>query len=360
METLWQDLCYGLRMMSKKPGFTAVAVFTLALGIGANTSIFSLVYSVVFRPLPYRAPEELVRLKATLPRRNAFDLTVSYPTFRDWKEHSTAFAHVSAYAAGARGLNLTDGDRPERILTLDVSEEVFSMLGINPALGRAFVAEEARQGAKVVIISHELWRRKFQGDPNLIGKAVTLDGRARTVIGIMPPGFQFPPNVSSRIDLWTPLAPNQDRGDSFLLVVARMKPGVTQAAAQAEMDVLEARLDEKKRGEGISLISLHEDVVGQIRQALFLFLGAVGFVLPIACANLANLTLAQALGRRKEIWIRVSLGASRGRLVRQMLTESVALSGLGGGCGLLLAHWGTGLSEFKKSLAGDRWSQFQH
>ncbi len=340
---LWQDLRYGARMLLKQPGFTSIAVLTLALGIGANTAIFSIVYAVIFRPLPYQEPDQLVRLKATLPRKNAFNLTVSYPTFRDWQEQSTVFAHVSAYAAIAGGLNLTGGDRPERLVSLNVSSGIFPLLGINPALGRAFVDEEEQQGAKVVVMSHELWRQKFQGDPNLIGKTITLDGQARTVIGIMPPGFQFPPNASNRIDLWTPLVPNRDRGSSFLFVVARMKPGVSQAQAQAEMDGLAQRLDEKKRGEGIGLISLHEDVVGQTRQALFLFLGAVGFVLLIACANLANLLLAQAVGRQKEIAIRVALGAGRGRLIRQMLTESLALAGLGGVCGLLLAHWGTNL-----------------
>jgi putative ABC transport system permease protein len=340
---LWQDMRYGARMLFKNPSFTLIAVITLALGIGANTAIFSLVYAVVFRPLPYREPDQLVRLKATLPRKNAFNMTVSYPTFRDWQEQSTVFAHVAAYAAIAGGLNLTGGDRPERLASLNVSSGIFPLLGINPALGRAFVAEEEQQGANVVVMSHELWRRKFQGDPNLIGKTITLDEQARTVIGIMPPGFQFPPNASNRIDLWTPLVPNRDRGSSFLLVVARMKPGVSQTQAQAEMDSLAQRLDEKKRGEGISLISLHEDVVGQTRQALFLFLGAVVFVLLIACANLANLLLAQAVGRQKEIAIRVALGAGRGRLIRQMLTESLALAGLGGVCGLLLAHWGTDL-----------------
>ncbi|HEY6399821.1 MAG TPA: ABC transporter permease, partial [Blastocatellia bacterium] len=256
---------------------------------------------------------------------------------------STVFAHVAAYAAIAGGLNLTGGDRPERVVSLNVSSGIFPLLGVNPALGRAFVAEEEQQGAKVVVMSHELWQGKFQGDPNLIGKTITLDEQAQTVIGIMPPGFQFPPNASNRIDLWTPLVPNRDRGSSFLLVVARMKPGVSQTQARAEMDGLAQRLDEKKRGEGIGLISLHEDVVGQTRQALFLFLGAVGFVLLIACANLANLLLAQAVGRQKEIAIRVALGAGRGRLIRQMLTESLALAGLGCVCGLLVAHWGTDL-----------------
>jgi putative ABC transport system permease protein len=342
-DEMFQDLRYGVRMLLKHKGFTAMAALTLALGIGANTAIYSLVYAVVFRPLPYQDPDQLVRLKATLPRKNAFNMTVSYPTFRDWQEQSSTFTYVAAYRSGAHWLNLTGGDRPERLSALDVSRDIFPLLGINPALGRAYVAEDETQGAKAIVMSHELWRRRFQGDPNLIGKTITLGDQAREVIGIMPPGFQFPPNANNRIDLWTPLAPNQDRGASFLRVVARMKPGVNQAVAQAEMDALAARLDEKKRGEGIGLISLHEDVVGQIRQPLFLFLGAVGFVLLIACANLANILLAQAMGRASEIAIRVALGAGKGRLVRQMLTESLALAGLGGVCGLLLAHWGTDL-----------------
>ena len=192
-------------------------------------------------------------------------------------------------------------------------------------------------------MSHELWRRRFQADPNLIGQTITLHDQPWTVIGIMPPDFHFPPNASNRIDLWTPLAPNWDRKASFLRVVARLKPGVSQARALSEMDGLAQRLDEKKRGEGISLISLHENVVGHIRPLLFLFLGAVGFVLLIACANLANLLLAQTLGRQKEIAVLVALGAARGKLIRQVLTESMALAVLGGVCGLLLAYWGTDL-----------------
>src|SRR5262245_32391525 len=178
-DEMFQDLRYGVRILLKHKGFTAVAALTLALGIGANTAIFSLVYAVVFRPLPYRDPGQLVRLKATLPRKNAFNMTVSYPTFRDWREQSAAFTQVAAYASGARGLNLTGGDRPERLSALDVSRDIFSLLGINPALGRTFVAEEETQGARVVVMSHELWRRRFQGDPNLIGKTVTLDDQAR-------------------------------------------------------------------------------------------------------------------------------------------------------------------------------------
>ena len=341
MDTFWQDLHYGLRMLRTRPGFTAVAVLTLALGIGANSAIFSIVNAVLLRSLPYPQPDRLMMVFTSSQRPGWRMKTSSVydPDFIEWREQNRVFEGMAAYSGGP--FNLTGSGEPERVSGAQVTANFFSVLGVKPILGRAFFAEEEQPGHHhVVLVSERLWRRRFGGDPALVGRMIKLDGESFTVVGIMPATFQFP----NQADLWSPAVLVNNRGNAFRRVIARLKPGVTQAQAQAEMATIASRLEQEfpksNRGLGANVVSLHEQVVGNARSALLIFLGAVGFVLLIACANVANLLLARAAARQKEIAIRAALGAGRWRLVRQFLTESVLLSLSGGALGLLLSFWG--------------------
>ena len=353
METLWQDLKYGVRMLAKSPGFTAVAVIALALGIGANTAIFSVVNAVLIRSLPFRNPDQLVMVWENNRPRNRAQNVISAANYLDWRDQNTVFEQMCAVFDSRT--NLTGVDDPEEIPTQVVEPQFFDLLGVNASIGRTFVAEEGVRGQdRVVVLSQGLWKRRFGGDAALIGKTIKLNGRDFTVVGIAPPDFQFLLKGSSltgkKAELWIPLAFSQNsriRQGRFMSAVARIKPGVTLAQAQSEMDGIAANLEKQyvdfNTGWGVSLVPLRTQLVGAIRPALLVLLGAVAFVLLIACANVANLLLARAATRQREIAIRTALGAGRWRIVRQLLTEATVLATLGGGFGLLLAMWGVDL-----------------
>ena len=340
---LLQDLRYGLRTLAKNPAFTTIAIVALALGIGANSAIFSVVDAVVLRPLPFKHPEQLVVVWENAAHLGFPRNTPSPANFLDWQKQAQAFTGMAAMTE--RSFNLTGVGEPERLDGRRVSANLFELLGVPARLGRTFVPEDDKPGTHVVLLSHSLWQRRFGSDPAVIGRALTLNGESYTVIGVMPPLVQLPGYANQRDQLWVPIAFPPDeatqRGNHFLEVIARMKPGMTLKQAQAEMETIAARLatqyPDYNTRIGAVVVPLHEQVVGVIKPALLVLLGAVAFVLLISCANVANLLLARAAVRQKEIALRLAIGASRSRLTRQFLTESVLLAMFGAGLGLLLA-----------------------
>ncbi len=340
MRTIFKDIRYGIKSLLKHPAFTAVGLITLALGIGANTAIFSVVNAVLLRPLPFNEPERLVWVWDTQPQLAT--APTSLPDFLGWKEQNQSFEHLAAYLNGSMFVDAGDGTADVHVGL--VTPELFSVFHVSPILGRTFTDEETLPGRfRVAVLSHSMWQNRFAADANVVGRTIQLSGAAYTIIGVMPAGFSYP----NRAELWRPLIIDRaklDPGPHYLNVVGRLKPGVTLSQAQADMSMIAARLAqqyrEKNAGHGVKLERLANVVVGDIGLPLYVLLGAVGFVLLIACANLANLMLARVGARQKEIALRTALGASRFRIVRQLLIESVMLAIGGGVIGLLLAFWG--------------------
>ncbi len=345
MGILLQDLRYGFRMLLKSPGFTVVAVLALALGIGANSALFSVVNAVLLRPLPYEKPDQLVVMWEKAPE---MDTSVAYPNFTDWRDGNKSFEQMAAFRRDS--FNLTGTGEPERLSGRLASATFFSTLGVKMLKGRDFVADEDRAGAnRVVILNHGFWQKRFGGAVDIVGKELTLNNQSYTVIGITPPTYHY----GSEVDIFVPIGLFEkeytERGSHpGIYVIGRLKPGVSIEQGRADMDTIMAQLGQQYPmevgpGRRIHIESVYENTVQDVRPALLILLGAVGFVLLIACANVANLLLARSAARQKEIAIRSALGAGRWRVIRQLLTESVLLALMGGALGLLLALWGTDL-----------------
>src|SRR5262245_32033052 len=346
LEALWQDLRYGARMLFKQPGFTAIAALTLGLGIGANITIFSVVNAVLLRPLPYPDADRLVFLWSEAPAQNIRERASAYANVADWREQNKSFEDIAA--SDPTVVTLTGATEPEQIMSVRASANLFPLLGVAPMLGRTFTADEEQQHARVVVLSHGLWRRRFGASPNVLGQTLEIDGVSSQVIGVMPERFRS----DKETPIWEPhtLFPDWEaqkaqRGTGSWQVVGRLKPKASLAQAQVEMSAIARRLEQAypvaNKGLGVNLVPLQLKYTGSnVRLALWMLFGAVALVLLIACTNVANLMLARGITREREMAVRMALGAGRIRLMRQLLTESALLSLLGGAVGLLIASWG--------------------
>jgi predicted permease len=339
------DLLYALRSLRKKPTFTIVAIVTLALGIGANAAIFTVVNAVLLRPLPYPHPDRLMFVWTHNPRQGFDKDVATYPNYQDWMRQSSSFENMAAYTG--RGFTLTGAGDPAQIRGAVVTANFFETLGVAPAFGGGFTREQwTVGGADVALLGHGLWQSRFGADPGVVGRTISLNGVALRVVGVMPRGFAHPEDA----EVWVPLTHTpqyaqllRSRGSFWLTTIGRLKPDVARGTAQSELDAIALGLEKQypaNDGLGIRLVPMHEEIVGDVRQPLLILLGAVCFVLLIACANVANLLLTRAASRQKELAIRAALGAGRRRLIRQMLTESLVLAFAGGIAGLLVAAWG--------------------
>ena len=347
-----REFRYALRQLLRQPGFTIIAVVALALGIGANTVLFSAINTLFLRPLSYPHPEQLVRVWGSFPERGLDRANVSFPRFSTWREQQQSFTEFSAQSF--TGFTLTGRGDPENLNGVRVTENFFRALGVQPLFGRVFTPEEDKPGgANVAVLTHTFWQKRFGGDQNILGQSVTLNGAPFTVIGVMPPSLKFPfiqthvfiPRVFEQEGIPPEVI---ERGTGYLTILARMKPGVTKAQAEEQMRVADHRYqtansDKVDAKAGMSVISLHEDLVGQQRPMLLTLFAAVGCVLLVGCANVANLLLARFISRRKEIAIRTALGATRARIVFQFLAESMLTAAFAGILGVLLSIWGLDL-----------------
>src|SRR5882672_10582456 len=343
MNTLFKDLQYAIRTLLKRPGFTAAAIMTLALGIGGSTAIFTVVDAALLRGLPYASPDHLYHLWESRPQQEFAQREFSYPDYQDYQQNQV-LEGLAAYSGG--GGIMTGRGEPERVFAPSASANFFSVLGVEPVIGRTFQPGEDKPGApRVVVLTYGMWQRRFGGDKGIIGESLTINGDPYTVIGVLPASFQFALRAA---DLWRPYQPTQNQLTARFMhgtnLIGRLKPGVSAGQAQSELSVIASRIErehyDSHAGTGLKFIPLQEQVVGQVKPILLVLLAAVGFVLLIACANVASLLLTRSLARQKEVAIRSALGANRWRVIRQLLTESLLLSLVGGAAGLLIAYWG--------------------